>query len=108
MENKNKVDTRVSETDRAKLKQSGGTPLPPTVKHKFETQFQTDLSGVRVHTGENAIRMTTSLGAKAYTQGEHIVFAQGQYNPHSSSGQQLLAHELTHVVQQGNGGSVTD
>jgi ribosomal protein S18 acetylase RimI-like enzyme len=71
-------------------------PLPPEVRHKMESFFGADLGAVRVHVGPEATR----LGALAFTQGEHIWFAPGQYNPHTVQGQQLLGHELAHVQQQ--------
>ncbi|HKX00818.1 MAG TPA: DUF4157 domain-containing protein [Bryobacteraceae bacterium] len=75
---------------------SGGQPLPETIRHQMETSFGADFSSVRVHHGQEA----TLLGASAFTRGEHIHFAPGQYDPHSSTGQEMLGHELTHVVQQ--------
>ena len=59
-----------------------------------------DFSGVSVHTGPAAAASAQAVHAKAYTVGEHIVFGAGRYNPSTGSGQQLLAHELAHVVQQ--------
>lgn len=79
------------------LRPSGsGQPLPDKVRSKMEGSFGQDLSGVRVHQGPEA----SSIGAVAYTRGSDIHFAPGTYNPGSSSGQKLLGHELTHVVQQ--------
>jgi len=65
----------------------------------METRFQTDFSAVRVHTSPSSA--TTLLGAVAYTRGNDIHFAQGQYQPHTQSGLNLVAHELAHVIQQG-------
>jgi hypothetical protein len=59
-----------------------------------------DFTSVRIHTGPQAHQSARAVGARAYTVGNQIVFADGQYNPQTASGQQLLAHELTHVVQQ--------
>jgi hypothetical protein len=59
-----------------------------------------DFSGVKVHTGQNAVEMNRSLNARAFTHGNDIYFNKGEYNPESSEGKRLLAHELTHVVQQ--------
>jgi hypothetical protein len=73
-------------------------PLPPTVRHQFEGQFGTDLSSVTVHVGHAA----TLLGAEAYTAGTDIHFAPSAYRPFSSEGQELLGHEIAHVVQQGS------
>ena len=62
---------------------------------------------MRVHTGPRADSLNHTLQAKAFTTGQDIFFRQGAYNPASSGGQELLAHELTHVVQQ-NGDRVLD
>jgi len=78
---------------------SSGSPLPGPVRHKMETAFGADFSAVRIHQGQQA----TMIGAQAYTTGSDIHFAPGQYDPHSSAGQQLLGHELWHVVQQKEG-----
>ena len=74
-----------------------GVPLPKGVLQKMESVFDTDFSNVRIHTGGY---QAESIGAMAFTKGNDIYFAQGQYNPHSYHGQRLLGHELTHVVQQ--------
>ncbi|MEM9267205.1 MAG: DUF4157 domain-containing protein, partial [Cyanobacteria bacterium P01_F01_bin.13] len=76
--------------------QGGGQPLPASARNFFEPRFGQDFSHVRVHTDESA----QALHAKAYTLSSNIVFGPGQYAPHTSAGQHLLAHELTHVVQQ--------
>lgn len=78
---------------------SGGLPLPSDVRTKMETAFGADFSHVRVHIGREA----SALGAIAYTWGNNIHFAPGQYNPHTLQGQKLLGHELWHVVQQQSG-----
>lgn len=74
----------------------GGRPLPDGVRQKMESFFNTDFSDVRVHVGSEA----PSIGALAFTLGSNLYFAPGQYNPDTPHGQQLLGHELTHVVQQ--------
>jgi len=74
----------------------GGQPLPGAVQQKMESFFGTSFAEVRVHVGREA----SSIGALAFTQGSNLYFAQGQYNPHTPQGQQILGHELTHVVQQ--------
>src|SRR5205085_1978944 len=61
-----------------------------------------DFSHVRVHTDERAADSAQSVNALAYTVGQHIVFTRGQFAPHSEAGQRLLAHELTHTIQQGD------
>ena len=77
----------------------GGRPLPGDVKDKMEGAFGADFSAVRVHEGAQA----GAMGALAYTQGTDIHFQPGQYDPQSQRGQELLGHELTHVVQQSQG-----
>lgn len=76
---------------------SSSNSIPGTVRAKMEKSFGTSFADVNVHT--NSIQ-AKSIGALAYTQGNNIHFAPGQYNPDSPSGQSLLGHELTHVVQQ--------
>jgi hypothetical protein len=83
--------------------QGGGTPLPAETRAFFEPRFGADFSHVRVHTGSRADATAKAVSAKAFTVGSDIVFAGGQYAPGSTEGQHLLAHELTHVVQQGGG-----
>ncbi len=77
-----------------------GNPLSKSTRNSMESAFGTDFSGVRIHTGSNAIQMSQDLNAKAFTHGSDIYFNQGNYNTGSSEGQHLLAHELTHTVQQ--------
>ena len=77
----------------------GGSKLPSGVQAKMEQSFGTDFSDVRIHEGSHA----SAIGALGYTQGTDIHFASGQYQPHSQEGQELLGHELTHVMQQKQG-----
>lgn len=79
----------------------GGTPLPSAARAFFEPRFGRDFSQVRVHADTQAADAARSVQARAYTLGSHIVFGTGEYAPASSAGRRLLAHELTHVVQQG-------
>lgn len=79
---------------------SAGAPLSPDTRAFFEPRFGRDLSDVRVHTGGAAARSAREVNALAYAVGAHVVFNAGQYAPHSFEGRRLLAHELTHVVQQ--------
>jgi len=88
--------------------QSGGSPLPPATREFFEPRFDADFSQVRVHTGAGAEETANSINAKAFTVGRNITFGAGRYEPHSQEGRQLLAHELTHVVQQGAASTRTD
>jgi hypothetical protein len=77
-----------------------GKPLSEPVRASFESRFGHDFSGVHVHTDTQAAETARAVNAKAFTVGQDIVFAQGQYAPHSVEGKKLIAHELTHVVQQ--------
>ncbi|KAA9396515.1 DUF4157 domain-containing protein [Haloarcula sp. CBA1130] len=77
-----------------------GQPLPGGVRSFFESRFDRDFGDVRVHTGSDADRLAQSLNAKAFTTGSDVFFAGGEYRPRTAAGQRLLAHELTHVVQQ--------
>jgi Domain of unknown function (DUF4157) len=79
---------------------SPGRALDEPTRAFFEPRFQHDFSAVRVHTDAQAARSAESVNALAYTVGSHIVFGSGSFSPHAQSGQRLLAHELTHVVQQ--------
>jgi Domain of unknown function (DUF4157) len=76
-----------------------GTGMPAAVQAKMERAFGADFSAVRIHDGTDA----QAAGALAYAQGTDIHFAPGQYDPHSPRGQELLGHELAHVVQQAQG-----
>jgi hypothetical protein len=81
----------------------GGSPLPDDVRSFMEPRFGADFSQVRVHTGGEAVQMNRELNAQAFTHGSDVYFGEGRYNPSSSDGKRLLAHELTHVVQQTGG-----
>lgn len=74
--------------------------LPKSAQNYFGNRLGQDLSGVRVHNSQQAHRAAESLNAKAFTSGNHITFAKGQYQPQTRSGKHLIAHELTHVIQQ--------
>jgi len=79
----------------------GGSPLPIGLRGPLEQSFGSNFSGVRVHTDQQADTLNRSVQAKAFTLGSDIYFRKGNYQPGTSGGQELLAHELTHVVQQG-------
>jgi len=79
---------------------SSGQPLPDASRQFFEPRFGHDFSGVKIHNDSVAAKSAQSINALAYTTGNNIVFNEGQYAPSSDSGNRLLAHELTHVVQQ--------
>src|SRR5262245_16028869 len=78
----------------------GGQPLPESTRAFFEPRFGYDFSKVRVHTDGEAASSATAVNALAYTSGQNIVFGPAQYTPGSDAGRRLLAHELTHVIQQ--------
>lgn len=80
-----------------------GHSLPAKQQHFFGIRMGHDFSDVRIHTGPDADQNARAVNALAYTVGKDVVFKQGKYNPETEEGSKLLAHELTHVVQQRNG-----
>src|SRR5689334_5513165 len=84
--------------------ESSGHPLDPAARAFMEPRFGHDFSQIRVHTDSFAAASAKAVNAKAYTVGSHVVFDDGNYAPQSDSGRALLAHELTHTIQQGGGG----
>ena len=84
---------------------SPGRPLDGETRGYFEPRFGRDFSGVRVHTDAVAARSAEAVHASAYTVANDLVFAEGEYSPRTPAGRELLAHELTHVVQQAGVGS---
>jgi uncharacterized protein DUF4157 len=85
----------------------GGRALPVATRAFFEPRFGANFSNVRVHTDTRAQETADSIGARAFTSGNDIGFGSGEYSPESHEGQRLLAHELTHVVQQQESGTST-
>lgn len=79
----------------------GGRKLPGAMRHAWETRLGSDFSNVRIHTDAKAAQWAARLQARAFTYGRHIHFAAGAYRPGREAGIKLLAHELTHVIQQG-------
>ncbi len=79
---------------------SKGSSLPGESKNFFEPRFGYDFSDVKIHTDRDAAKSAQSVNALAYTSGNNIVFNRNQFSPGSQDGKRLLAHELTHVVQQ--------
>ncbi|CAG0934634.1 hypothetical protein TFLX_03604 [Thermoflexales bacterium] len=79
-----------------------GRPLPDEIRTFMEPRFQVDFSGVRVHDDHEAGELNRAVSARAFTLGQDIYLGEGQTNLNSDSGKRLLAHELTHVVQQGH------
>jgi len=78
-----------------------GHPLPEETQTEMEEAFDQDFSPVRIHTDSGAAGLSQDLQARAFTHGSDVYFNQGEYNPKNREGKKLLAHELTHVVQQG-------
>lgn len=81
----------------------GGSPLSSPIRKQMESGIGANFGNVRIHTGSRAENLSNELNAQAFTVGNDVYFNKGKYNPESQSGKHLLAHELTHVVQQ-NGG----
>src|SRR4030095_7884576 len=80
----------------------GGSNMDSGTKSFMESRFGTDFSGVKIHTDENAVQMSQELNAQAFTTGSDVYFNAGKYDPSSETGKHLLAHELTHTIQQSN------
>jgi hypothetical protein len=85
---------------RLESEQDGGVALPGRTRTQMETKLGADFGDVRIHTGSEANRMNRDLSAQAFTQGSDIYFGEGKFKPETREGQRLIAHELTHVVQQ--------
>lgn len=79
----------------------GGQPLPGELRRDMEQRFRADFSAVRIHTDSRAGERSRQLGARAFTVGHQIFFGAGQFRPESGEGRELIAHELTHTIQQG-------
>jgi hypothetical protein len=80
-----------------------GSPLPATEKSFMESRFGMDFSNVSIHNGNTSVQLSKELNAQAFTTGNDIFFNEGKFQPDTRDGRSLLAHELTHVVQQGKG-----
>lgn len=102
-----KTDNQIKEP-RADVEQllkntkGNGSALDLKTRSQMESGFGADFGGVKIHTDNNAAKLNKELGSKAFTTGSDIYFNQGKYKPDSQNGKQLLAHELTHTVQQGS------
>lgn len=90
-------------SNRIREKAGRGRSLPGKTRSEMESAFGVDFNEVNIHTDTEAVRMNKELGAQAFTHGKDVYFNSGKYRPESSAGKRLLAHELTHVVQQGGG-----
>jgi hypothetical protein len=89
-------------------RRGGGSPLDSDAREKLEASMGEDFSDVRVHADSNADALSRSIQADAFTTGADVFFRSGKYEPLSSDGQKLLAHELTHVVQQRGAAPATE
>jgi outer membrane protein OmpA-like peptidoglycan-associated protein len=83
--------------------QTGGQPLSESARAFFEPRFGYDFSGVRIHADAKASEAARAVNARAFTVGRDVVFGEGEYTPRTIEGQRLMAHELTHAVQQSGG-----
>jgi peptidoglycan hydrolase-like protein with peptidoglycan-binding domain len=91
---KNSLENKLDDS-----KGSGNT-MDKVTKNEMEAGFGSDFSNVKVHTDTNAVQMSQEIGAQAFTHGNDIYFNKEKYNPDSKEGKHLLAHELTHTIQQ--------
>ena len=97
-ENKNQVNSEIEQ--KIKTTKSLGKPLEKGIKSEMESKFGADFSDVKIHTGSYSSELNKKLKSYAFTYGNHIYFGEGKYSPETVSGKKLLAHELTHVIQQ--------
>jgi hypothetical protein len=79
----------------------GGSPLPPPVRDFMEPRFGANFDHVRIHTGTDAAHQSAQLGANAFTYGNNVFFGKDKFQPQTAKGKELIAHELTHTIQQG-------
>jgi len=100
-------NTEASNNFESKLggSKGGGSPMKGSAKSQMEQGFGANFSNVKIHTNSNAVEMNKEIGAQAFTNKNDIYFNEGKYDPGSTSGQKLLAHELTHTIQQSNTGA---
>ncbi|SFD74003.1 protein of unknown function [Chitinophaga sp. CF118] len=96
-----KTETSPNVESRLNSTKGSGSPLPSDTRSAMESSIGADFSSVRIHTGTEAASLSNDLQAQAFTHGNDIYFNEGKYDSESSSGRHLLAHELTHTVQQG-------
>ena len=100
---KRRLDSAPASVDRVLA--SSGKPLEPVFRQDMEQRFNHDFSQVRVHSDLAAEQSTRDISARAYTAGSNVVFGAGQFAPRTHQGRRLIAHELTHVVQQSGAGN---
>ncbi len=80
---------------------SGGTPLPLSVRKFMEPRFKADFSNVRIHNDDRSAKLNQQVQAKAFAVSNHVFFGKDQFQPETDEGKELIAHELTHTIQQG-------
>ncbi|GAB1857168.1 hypothetical protein MHTCC0001_20040 [Flavobacteriaceae bacterium MHTCC 0001] len=95
------TETSPEITQQINNSKGAGSPMDTNIRSFMEHGFNADFSKVRIHTDANAVQLSKSLSAQAFAVGNDIYFNQGRYNPNSKTGKHLLAHELTHTLQQG-------
>ncbi len=93
--------TSASVASEISASQSSGNPLPSGIRQFMEPRFNADFSKVRIHTGEKAAKLSRQVSAQAFTVGNQVYFGRDRFRPGSSEGRELIAHELTHTIQQG-------
>lgn len=107
VQKKEKVDSAADQgsdlESRLQAQKGQGEPLDNRTRGEMENSFDTNFGGVKIHTGGEATQLSNDLNAQAFTHGNDIYFNEGTYNPETSAGKHLLAHELTHTVQQREG-----
>lgn len=96
-------DAGASVESRIKSQQGSGSKMDEKIQAKMESAFKTDFSNVNIHNNAESSKLNASLGAEAFATGNDIFFREGRYNPDTHQGQELLGHELTHVIQQRGG-----
>jgi len=103
IQTKSNRETSVPDSVSSSVQKSkgNGSSLDSNTQSFMESRFGADFGSVKIHTGSESIQMNRELNAKAFTSGSDIYFNEGQFQPHSSDGKQLLAHELTHTLHQG-------
>jgi len=99
------ADALVTLVEQGRAEAAAGKPLPEGLKSELETKLGVDLGELRVHDDAQAAEQARTHDALAFAQGKNVYFAEGKYDPSSSEGRELIAHEATHVAQQRGGGS---
>src|SRR3990167_736551 len=98
------TSSQPSINDKLSSSKGSGSPISGGVKQEMESGFGADFSDVKIHTDDRAASMSKEIGAQAFTNKGDIYFNQGKFNPATQQGKTLLAHELTHTIQQGAAG----